>query len=58
MDSVMEKIIINADDYDDNDDTSESMMIMMTRQNLQLVVTIMIIYKLLFQSSVTASEVK
>ena len=24
MDSVMEKIIINADDDDDNDDTSES----------------------------------
>ena len=24
MDSVMEKIVINADDDDDNDDTSES----------------------------------
>ena len=47
MDSVMEKIIINAND-DDNDDTSES----------KLVVTIMMIYSELFQSSVTASEVK
>ena len=33
------------------------MMMMMTRQNLQLVVTIVMIYKALFQSSVTASEV-
>ena len=49
MDSVIERIIINADDDDDDNDET---------QNLQLVVTIMMIYKELFQSSVTASEVK
>jgi hypothetical protein len=55
MDSIMERIIINADDDDDdddddndNDDTSESTVSLM----------IMMIYKELVQSSVTASEVK
>jgi hypothetical protein len=55
MESVMERIIINADDDDDdddnddndNDDTSESTASLM----------IMIIYKELVQSSVTACEV-
>jgi len=48
MGSVMERIIINANDDNDNDDVSES----------KLVVTIMVIYKELVQSSVAASEVK
>ena len=47
MGSVMERIIINAND-DNDDDVSES----------KLVVTIMVIYKELVQSSVAASEVK
>ena len=51
MDSDMGRIII----------TSMMMMVMMTMmtcQNLQLVVTIMMIYKELVQSSLTTSEVK
>jgi len=49
MDSVIERIIINADDDDDdNVDTPES----------KLAVTIMMIDKELVQLSVAASEVK
>jgi hypothetical protein len=49
MDSVMRRIIITP--------MMMLMMTMMTCQNLQLVVTIMMIYKELVQSSLTTSEV-
>jgi len=48
MDSVMERTIINANGDDDDDDDNDD------SQNLQLVVTIMMIYKELVQSSLTS----